>query len=173
MQVDPWVERMIVGRAKRVARFEARVEMFTAKVLTSANLKVKARVMMAGQLIRDKVVINISQPVRKYKKVVYVWDNAQQKKVRRVRTVVDPSSRSKPGEFPRADTTRLMKDIFYRYVDAETAAYIGTTLNYGLILETKMNRSFLRRTMLELRDQIILILSGGPAAGGSAVQFIV
>lgn len=166
-----WFNRMTAGRAKRLQRFEARLVMFTDKVLQKANITVKARIMLAGQIVRDKVVINISQPVRKFKDRVKVSDPTGAIKYRTV-TRVDPESRSKAGEFPRADTTRLMKDVFFHYDDQEVAAIIGITLGYGLILETKMDRSFLRRTFLELHQQILLILTGGPSGGG-AVQFTV
>ena len=80
---------------------------------------------------------------------------------------MDPGSRSKPGEFPKADTTRLMKDIFWR-MESKTSAIVGTTLDYGLFLETRMDRSFLRRTYREQLPVIRKILLSGPKLPGQS-----
>lgn len=147
-------QQQAAGKAKRLVRFSNRVQWFDQQVAQGLTLTVRARVTLAVQLLRDKVVINISDPVSKYRA--------------RGRTRVDPNSRSKPGEFPKADTTRLMKDIFWRVDDRgkEIVGIVGTTLDYGLILETKMQRSFLVRTLNEMRGQLTHILTAGPGGGG-------
>lgn len=141
-----WMER-------RQSRFKARVDFYDKKVLGDLGATMKQRVAYCGQLLRDKVVINLSRPVRKIRGK------------RSGRVQVDPKSRSAPGEFPRADTTRLMKDIFYETTDDGMSAVVGTTLDYGLIHETESGRSFLRRTMFELRPTIIRILTAGIGGG--------
>ena len=83
---------------------------------------------------------------------------------------MDPASRSRPGEFPRADTTRLMKDIYYETSTDGMTAIVGTTLDYGLLLETVMNRSFLRRTLTEMEGTVRTILTSG-RGGGPRAQF--
>lgn len=151
-------QQQAAGLARRQERFRVRLEWLGQQVEAGLNLTMRARVRLAAQLLRDKVVINLSTPVRKYRSP------------RTGRTVVDPTSRSRPGEFPRADTTRLMKDVYYEVAASGMRAIVGTTLDYGLLLETVMNRSFLRRTLNEMEGPIRTILTSG-RGGGSATQF--
>src|SRR5690606_34039100 len=118
----------------RIARQQGRLQQNTARIIwygkeleTKLNVSAQRRLTLATQLLRDRVVINLSRPVRRIKGA-------------RGRTRVDPASRSKPGAFPRAETTRLMKDIFARVDPLPAGGYsgrVGTTLDYGLILETR------------------------------------
>lgn len=123
------------------------------QVERNIRIGLRTRIKLAAQLLRDRVVVNISRPVTKYVSVSG-------------RTRVDSASRSREGEFPKADTTRLMKDIFWRMEDQGESAIVGTTLDYGLLLEVKMQRSFLRRTLLEQQPMIRTILLAGPALPG-------
>ena len=139
-------------------RVDVKVNLFIKETLKKKALTVAQRVRIAGQFVHDKVKVNLSRPVRKIKGRISK------------RTVVDPNSRSKPGEYPRADTTRLMKDVFHIHDKGDPlnpSSKIGTTLAYGLRLEVAMNRSFLRRTLNELRSQVLLILQGGSVGGVS------
>ena len=96
------------------------------------------RLAFAAQYLRDKVVFNISLPVGRSGGV---------------------TARSLPGQFPRADTTRLMKDVFFSR--ASRMMYrVGITLDYGVFLELRMNRSFLVRTIEEERGRLRQILTG-------------
>jgi hypothetical protein len=113
-------------------------------------MSVEARLRLAAQLLRDKVVVNLSVPVVKERR------RGAGGRFARVRV----TQRSRPGEFPRADTTRLMKDIYYEMQGREMAI-VGTTLDYGLILETRMDRAFLRRTLLEMQTDLTRILTAG------------
>jgi hypothetical protein len=144
-------------------RVETRVKFFINDVLKKKNLSMAQRIKVATQLLRDKVATNLSRPVRKYKKDG--GRDSSGKFLKGSKTFVDPQSRSKPGEFPRADTTRLMKDIFKSISDNGLEGRVGTTLKYGLILETRLDRSFLRRTLNEMRSDIIAILLHGHGAG--------
>ena len=137
------------GFSARQARVQTRIEWFGREVARNTNITMMGRVKLASQLTRDKTVANLSRPVTK------------SKGPRSGRIVV--TERSVEGEFPRADTTRLMKDIFFD-VDVTPSGprgIIGTTLDYGLILETRMNRSFLQRTLEEVRPIIALMLTSG------------
>jgi hypothetical protein len=145
-------------------RIETRVTMYIQKVVNKTTLTAGQRVRIAGQLLQDKTRVNLSRPVRKIRKTKWIYD-ANNQKVKFTATYVDPRSRSKPGEFPRADTTRLMKDIFHNHDPGGPVSRIGTTLKYGLLLEVKYNRSFLRRTLNEMRASILLILQGGNVSG--------
>lgn len=136
-------QRAVVGA--KAARF--RIEWFIKNVSDKVQLTMKQRVTLAASILRDRVVQNISVPVTKGTgplggRVV--------------------TNRSKPGEFPRADTTQLMKTIFddVRFSSGAWEGYVGTPLDYGLILETKMNRLLLVRTLAETRPVITKILTG-------------
>lgn len=154
------------ARARRTARAAAdvvRVRWFIDEVCQQVRIPLKARVKLATTYLMNKVVLNLSTPVRKivtysmHSKVV----GGKAKLVSRVR--VDPASRSRPGEFPRADTTQLMRTIFTDYQEPETGAFagfVGTPLDYGLVLEIRKQRSFLVRTLNEERPNIMKILTG-------------
>jgi len=102
---------------------------------------------VAVVFLQDAIVKNISVPVVK--------------KIVNGRTIV--TKRSKPGEFPRADTTQLMKTIFNDVVDYGNGVihgYVGTPLGYGLELETLKQRQFLTRTLNEEIGNITGLLTG-------------
>jgi hypothetical protein len=147
----------------RRAKLSVRVESYINTVLNKQHKTVAQRVQMAARLLEDRVIANLSRPVRKYRRSRLVVDPDTGEMVRQSRTVVDPESRSKSGEFPRADTTRLMKSIFTTFDPVKVEARIGTPLRYGMILETRLSRSFLRRTFNEMRHNILLIVRGGHA----------
>jgi len=152
-------EQQRAGFARREQRFATRMVWLGQQFEQGFNMTMRARIRLSAQVVRDKCVINLSVPVRKYRSP------------RTGRTVVDPTSRSNRGEFPRADTTRLMKDVYYEVTDRDgMRAIIGTTLDYGLILETVMDRSFLRRTLDEMQPTVRNILTRG-RGGGRATQF--
>lgn len=151
-------EQQLAGLARREQRFAVRLIWLGQQFQQGFSMTMRARIRLAAQLIRDKTVINISTPVRKYRSP------------RTGRTVVDPTSRSRRGEFPHADTTRLMKDVYYEVATSGMRAIVGTTLDYGLLLETIMDRSFLRRTLVEMERPVRDILTRG-RGGGQATQF--
>jgi len=126
-----------------------RIEWFIKEVSQTVSISMRNRVKLATDFVKNRVVMNISRPVTKTKG----------KKSGRI--VV--SNRSKKGEFPKADTVQLLRSIFGVVKQSSRGVYdgyIGTPLHYGLILETKMDRSFLKRTLLEERSKVIKILSG-------------
>jgi len=154
--------------AQRNIRINTRVDWAEAKQFSNTlHGEMKARVRLAGQLLRDKVVVNISRPVRKVPGV--------RGRDGRRRTWVDPTSRSKPGEFPKADTTRLMKSIFAKKILKGYGVQVGTPVTYGLFLELFMDRSFLRRTIKEFAPQLRRVLTKPLAArsSGTSVAFAV
>jgi hypothetical protein len=137
--------RRRVGRAAQQA---VEIEWFIKEVSDKVSMAMRQRVRIATELLKSRVVKNISTPVVK-------GTGPRGGKV-----VTD---RSKPGEFPHAETVELLKTIFG--VVTETIkgvwdGFVGTPLDYGLILETKMHRSFLVRTLNEERDKIKRILTG-------------
>ena len=138
-------QRRVGAAAQRNVRFQ----WFIENVSNTVALTMKNRVRMATEYLRDKIVRNISVPVVK----------EAGGKNKRVKVI----ERSKPGEFPRADTTQLLKTLFSFVRETSPGVwdgYVGTPLDYGLFLELKMNRKFLTRTLEEERDNINAILTG-------------
>lgn len=157
------VEAARVRRTARAAADVVRIRWFIDEVCQQVRIPLKSRVKLATTYLMNRVVLNLSTPVRKivsyslHAKVA----GGKAKMVSRVR--VDPASRSKPGEYPRADTTQLMKTIFTTYQepdDGSFAGFVGTPLDYGLVLEIRKQRSFLVRTLNEERPNIMKILTG-------------
>jgi hypothetical protein len=122
-------------------------ESFVDDVSKRIDLTIRQRVTIAVNYLQGKIVKNISVPVTK----VVIG--------KRVRV----TERSKPGEFPRADTTQLMKTVFCGVTEDGPGAimgYVGTPLSYGLELETTKDRRFLTRTLDEERETVVKILTG-------------
>lgn len=141
------IEKARVRRAKSAGLASSRTRWFIEEVSNKVSLTMKVRVRLATEFLKSVVVKNISRPVTK------IITSG------RVRV----TNRSKPGEFPKADTTHLMKTIFGITKETHKDVYdgfIGTPVDYGVKLELKMKRSFLRRSMNEQRSKIIRLLSG-------------
>jgi len=141
-------EAVEAGRQRRVAKAEARIVWFIENVQKIVMMNMKQRVLYATHLLKDRVVRNISTPVMK----------GIGPRGGRVVT-----GRSTAGEFPHAETVQLLKTIFEEVQETSPGVFdgfVGTPLVYGLILETRMNRSFLVRTLYESMDDIRTILSG-------------
>lgn len=152
--MPPTRAQAIASRQARIRRIETRIEWYGQQMQSNIRLGMQQRMKMATQLLRDKVVANISRPVTKTR--VRTASG-------RSRTVV--TDRSRPGEYPKADERWLIKSIF-KEVHTESGRVIGrvgTTLDYGLYLETspRLNRAFLLRTLNEERARLGLII-GGP-----------
>lgn len=149
------VARGLLGRSAAragTARFTTRIQWFGPKTLKGIRGGMDSRLKIAAQLTRDKVVLNIRKPVLK--------------RIGPRSGKVQVIERSKPGEFPRLDTGRLSKDIFWER-RGEMEYIVGTTLHYGLVLEVsrRLKRKFLRRTLDEMRPTINRIISSGPPLG--------
>jgi len=142
------------GRQRRLIAVQARVERWEKNVeplLRTVAFSLRQRVTMAAEHVRNKVVVNISRPVTKY--------------TGKVSGRIQVTNRSKRGEFPKADTTMLLKSIFK---DVQEIApnviegYVGMPLDYGAILETNptLDRKFLTRTLFEEMGTVTKILTG-------------
>ncbi len=135
---------VVAAQARRAARGNVSVKWFDKEVIGKVNLTNRQRMRVATEFLKSTVVKNISKPVGKTGSPVRITE------------------RSKPGEFPRADTTQLMKTIFGEVVTVGKNVHdgiIGTPLDYGLILETRRDRSFLKRTLDENRTTVTKILT--------------
>ena len=145
------IERAMQRRSIKAPADVVRIQWFIKEVSNKVAMPMRDRVRIATEYVKSKIVRNISRPVMKMKGV------------RSGRIVV--TDRSKPGEFPKADTTMLMKTIFSVLAEPSPGifdGYVGTPLDYGAILETsgRLNRSFLVRTLNEERSKIMAILTG-------------
>ena len=145
---NPSVERARARRADAAAAQDVEIQWFIRAVCDKIAMSMKQRVRIATELVKNRVVQNISTPVTK----------GTGPRGGRVIT-----NRSSPGEFPHAETTQLMKTIFGEVREEGSGdfnGYVGTPLDYGLILEVRMERSFLRRTLEDSRAEVTQILSG-------------
>jgi len=139
------IARIEEARVRRVARASAKqveIEWFIGKATRTIQLTMKRRVRLATQLLQSRVVQNLSVPVGRG-----VGGQIVQ--------------RSKPGEFPRAETVQLMRTIFTDFQSDETgvSGHVCTPLDYGLLLELKMQRPFLVRTLMEEKRKITKLLA--------------
>jgi hypothetical protein len=107
----------------------------------------KSRVKLATTMLRKQTIKNLSVAVKK--------------ETGPISGEIVVTERSKPGEFPRAEKSTLLRSIFSDVGQTQTGAegYVGTPLDYGLILETRRNRSFLVRTLQEESPTIRRILT--------------
>ena len=134
-------------RSARAGTTSVEIESYVDEVSKRIGMTLKQRVMTAVDFLQNRIVKNISVPVTK----VVIGG----------RTVV--TERSVPGEFPRADTTLLMKSIFWDVrEDApnDVKGFVGTPTWYSLPLELLMQRRFMTRTLDEERGNITRILTG-------------
>lgn len=153
-------KRRLAAQAKR----DARQAIFIDAVVKSAKYDMQQRVQICLNLLQDQIVRNISVPVDYgYQKWVIKIPKGPYVKARTIRrTTRHVVQRSKPGEFPRAETTTLRKSIFHGMAVTATRVdgFVGTPIAYGVILETRMDRSFLLRTWTAQYQTLIAILSG-------------
>ena len=144
------------AQARRANRDAGKLDqLFVDLVANAVDLTVKKRMRLATEWLKNKVVLNLSVPV--VKQVVTTRSGAK-------KTIV--TERSKPGEFPRADTTVGMKTIIAEVKQEGTAidGYVGTPIDYMVTLELskRLNRKWLVRTFLEERKNIRRMLEGPP-----------
>lgn len=115
----------------------------TKEVVKTAGLFLKQRVTLATEWLKSEIINNISDPVIKATGTV--------------------TGRSRRGEFPKVDTTMLLKSIFSGVEETSLGSwdgYVGTPLDYGLELEQDMDRSYLERTFRENSSRVSDILEG-------------
>ena len=144
-------EAVLGARGRRAggqAARNVRIEWFIKEVSDKVAMTMKARVKLATEIVRNKVVKNISRPVTK-------GTGPRGGKV-----VTD---RSKEGEYMKAETTQLMKTVFSDVRQTAPGVwdgFVGTPQDYGVILELRRNRKFLAATLNEERPTVKRILTG-------------
>jgi hypothetical protein len=132
------------------------------------------RLALAALLLQKKVQLNLNIPVMKIPRI-RVRNTSRFPfggPVGSQYTYVPPESRSKPGEFPRADTTLLRDSIFADgpHIDGDRIMYrVGMPLDYGAALELAMDRSFLVRTLDEMWTDLYSIINAPNVAGNQEV----
>lgn len=124
-----------------------RIEWFIENVTSKTAISMRNRMKIAVGFLQSKIVKNISRPVTKGIGP------------RGGRVVMN---RSKSGEFPKAETTQLMKTVFndVQVRGNVVEGFVGTPLIYGLILEILLDRSFLKRTLEEETRTVTRLLTG-------------
>jgi len=148
---SPAIEAAERRRVSRAIDDNIREEWYISQVLTTVNLSLATKVRIATEFVRTKVVYNISRPVTK----TPITINGA--------SYVRITDRSSPGEYPKADTTLLMKSIFTEVRNPSAGiydGYIGTPVDYAIPLELTLKRSFLKRTLLAEKPRIIRIITG-------------
>ena len=118
---------------------------FVNPVLRQLDKYLTRRVAMATQLVERQVKKNISIPVGRA-----VGKNG--------RLVV--IQRSLRGQYPRLESGRLHDSITSQITNrnGEINGHVMTPVDYGEILENKLDRSFLLRTVLQQQSAIRRIL---------------
>lgn len=159
-------QAVIAARGRREARavnVKVRVDSYIKNVLNKIEMTLEQRLTLATEYVKSQVVKNISRPVTKTPLTRMVVSGPV-KGFQPTKSYTRVTDRSKPGEFPKADTTQLMKTIFMDVPVSDKQGriwgYIGTPLDYGLYLELNMDRSFLKRTLEEEAQRIKGILTG-------------
>ncbi len=140
------IEKALIRRTGRAEKGLTRIVWKIEEVKKKVRFSLGQRVRLATGLVFQSTLLNISKSVGRGKITVPGTGRGTGKR-KRTKTIV--TERSKPGEFPRADTTILMTSLFMGVVKEKTRTwgYIATPQDYGLILEIKLNRSFLVRTL--------------------------
>ena len=123
-----------------------RLKWMGMKVEAELKQGVRKRLMFIGEHLKKTMMINLSTPVTKVRKSRR--RTTSRGKAGSSYTWVQPESRSKPGQFPRAETGLLRDSIIKGFVSPQTMM-VGTSKKYGALLETKLDRSFIRRTLNE------------------------
>jgi len=133
-------------------------------VMRSIVATMEQRMLMATKLLQAKVRSNISVPVG-LRPGVHPSQGGKPRSV---------GVRSKPGQYPRQETGLLIKSIYREQSmivpGLVVEGRVGTTLFYGFILETRMNRKMLVATLFQQSRNIANMFTG-PIRVGSEVFF--
>ena len=117
------------------------------KVAKGLQLPLKKRLAVAVEMLQSAIVKKINRPTTK----------GRGPKGGRLVT-----NRSKKGEYPKVDTG-LLKNSIISGVEEDAAGnpigWVGLTLAYGVILETRMERLLLVATFMEKSQAIRDILT--------------
>lgn len=155
---NPPTARMLEAAARRIGDAKANVqfvEWFSAEVSATVKMSVFNRMRFAVEFVRSKVVTNISRPVTK------TYGRSLIRGQSRSHVVI--SNRSKRGEYPKADTEKLIKTLFGLVEKTGTDqynGYVGSPMDYSIYLELSLDRSFLVRTLREEWKTVVKMLAG-------------
>lgn len=151
-------------RFARGVRIDARIKWYGDKIVSGVEQTFTARLKVVGTLLRDRIIAHISIPIG--------FSIGP-------RGVIRVTERSKPGERPRTQAPlptggMLVRSIFFEMVTPDWLR-VGTTLDYGLMLELGTSRMaprpYFLRTFYEQLPQLrrifgapITVLPGVPFA---------
>ncbi len=134
--------------ARQSVSKNVRIQWFIDNVTNTVRVALRNRMKIATSLVKNSVIKNISVPVVKV--------NTQSGGSKVV-------ERSKRGEFPRADSTKLMRTLITdvrTLSNGDVLGHIGTPQAYSIPLELELERQFLTRTLFEELPRIKRILLG-------------
>ena len=138
----PTIEEFRQAKVRRATKGVAQTQWFIKEVTDHVNITMRQRMGIVTGFLKNKTILNIKKPV-----------------TRVAGTVI----RSKPGEFPRADTTQLMRTLISEVKTVSPGiadGFVGSPMSYSLILEQKLDRRFLSRTLFEELQNVKKILVG-------------
>ncbi len=119
-----------------------RTQWFIKRTTDQIDSALRNRMEDTVVLLKNKTISNISKPVVRIAGVV---------------------ERSSPGEFPRADTLQLKTTLITEVKDVSPGivdGFVGSPMSYSLILEQRLDRRFLSRTLFEELQNVKKILVG-------------
>lgn len=142
------VEAARQRRAAYAGTAAVHLESFIDDFARRTDLTMSQRASVVAKYLQDKITRNISVPVVK----------APSPRTGHIMVV----ERSKPGEFPRADSSTLRRSIFWdaKQDGSRLSVFVGTPIGYAVPLELMMDRRFLTRTLDEERGTITRMLTG-------------
>lgn len=134
-------------RASRSSLDASRIDWYIENVTDKISLTMEQRMGIVLEYLLTKTKKNISRPV-----TVSIGSQGG-------RVVTD---RSRPGEFPKLDFGFLHKTLFTDMKKTKNGVegYLGSPMDYAVSLELDLNRSFMRRTLIEERHRVTKILTG-------------
>ena len=145
MAIDPGVVRARKRIGATAQRRNVRIEYFIKELSDKIAITMSVRMQTVVEMLHSRVLLNIRRPVTKTGKVV--------------------TDRSKPGEYPKAETAQLMRTLGSRVIRPKRnviVGMVGTPLDYGAILEfsKRLDRNWLGRTLQENAGDVQRILMG-------------
>ncbi len=136
------IEEFRQAKVRRATKGVTQTQWFIKEVSDHVNITMRQRMGIVTGFLKNKTILNIKKPVTRVAGIV---------------------TRSVEGEFPRADTTQLMRTLISEVVTVSPGivdGFVGSPLDYSLILEQRLDRRFLSRTLEEELQSVKKILVG-------------
>lgn len=138
----PSIEEFRQAKVRRATKGVTQTQWFIKEVSDHVNITMRQRMGIVTGFLKNKTILNIKKPVTRIAGIVI---------------------RSVEGEFPRADTTQLMRTLISEVVTVSPGivdGFVGSPLDYSIILEQRLDRKFLSKTLFEELQNVKKILVG-------------